>query len=193
MRYSNCILGLLFSAALMGLLVPFASAQDRITITYWRPAYDVERDVTIRMVAAFEARYPHIRIDMAPTFHLLSSATGGHIVLRIDSVSGVLRGAIGVRHGRDPLGTGGERPENRADGAPCMDRPHEAGNCSRAVRFAAVAAGRCRRVRLVVRVTENRPASPCPDYFWMHSRATWRENRQACRRVIRRLSSCSSV
>ena len=96
---------------------------------------------------------------MPPAFDLLASTAGGHVVLRIDSVGGFLRGAIGVRHGRDPLGTGGGQPENRPDGTPCMDRPHEAGNCSRATRFAAVAAGRCQRVRLVVRVTENRPAS----------------------------------
>lgn len=93
MRYSNCILGLLFSAALMGLLVPFASAQDRITITYWRPAYDVERDVTIRMVAAFEARYPHIRIDMAPTSSYeekIKTALAGGVAPDIMAIDGPL-------------------------------------------------------------------------------------------------------
>ncbi len=101
MRYSNCILGLLFLAAITGLPVPHARAQDRITITYWRPAYDVERDVTIRIVAAFEARHPHIRINMVPTSSYeekIKTALAGGVAPDIMAIYGPLI-ALYARHG----------------------------------------------------------------------------------------------
>ncbi|MBI4552147.1 MAG: extracellular solute-binding protein [Candidatus Latescibacteria bacterium] len=58
----------LFPSALLLLLLALpARAADRVTITYWRPTYDVERDATVRMIRDFEAKYPHIRINMVPT------------------------------------------------------------------------------------------------------------------------------
>ncbi len=120
MRYSNCILGLLFLAAITGLPVPHARAQDRITITYWRPAYDVERDVTIRMVTAFEARHPHIRIDMVPTSSYeekIKTALAGGVAPDIMAIDGPLIAFYAHQGALIPL----DRyytPENLADFIP---------------------------------------------------------------------------
>ncbi|MBT5871897.1 MAG: extracellular solute-binding protein [Candidatus Latescibacteria bacterium] len=44
-----------------------AKAQEPVIVTYWRPAFDVERDATMRMIEDFERQYPRIKINMVPT------------------------------------------------------------------------------------------------------------------------------
>lgn len=44
-----------------------AEAQEPVTVTYWRPAFDVERDATLRMIEDFEQEFPQIKINMVPT------------------------------------------------------------------------------------------------------------------------------
>lgn len=62
--------GMLFKIPIVCILftlVSHAKAQEPVTITYWRPTYDVERDATVKLIQGFEAQYPHIRINMVPT------------------------------------------------------------------------------------------------------------------------------
>jgi len=103
-----------------GFPVPHAEAQDPITITYWRPSYDVERDVTAKMVQAFEARYPHIRIDMVPTSSYeekIKTALAGGVAPDIMAVDGPLIAFYAYQGALIPL----DRyytPENLADFIP---------------------------------------------------------------------------
>jgi ABC-type sugar transport system permease subunit/ABC-type glycerol-3-phosphate transport system substrate-binding protein len=108
---------LLLPFLVLGFYVPRIRAADRITITYWRPTYDVERDATVRMIRDFEAKYPHIRIEMVPTSSYeekIKTALAGGVGPDIMAVDGPLIAFYAYQGALIPL----DRyytPENLAD------------------------------------------------------------------------------